>query len=85
MTKSLDIFEILSYRNTQTFKELFYKKVVQVMDKRIIGQYLQKFIEYNLELFEFLGVQPSIIGIIQSIALTFRTTAFIGSIPLRAP
>ena len=48
------------------------KKLFKSADKRIIWQYLQKFIDYNSEQFNFLGVQPYIIGSDQSTALTFR-------------
>lgn len=54
-------------------------------DKRFIGQVLQKFVNYNAKSFEFLGVTPSIVGIDQDVSLCFRTSAFVGTIPLRAP
>lgn len=50
----------------------------------MIGQYLQKFIDYNSSQFKFIGVQPFIIGSDQSISLAFSSSSFIGSIPLRA-
>ena len=33
------------------------RKWFKTADKRIIGQYLQKFIEYNSSMFSFLGVK----------------------------
>ena len=60
------------------------KKWFKKADKRIIGQYLQKFTIYNSELFNFLGVQPLISGTDQNTSLSFRTSNFIGSIPLRS-
>lgn len=57
----------------------------KLADKRIIGQYLQKFIAYNTSNFNFLGVKTSVEGTDQNSALRFRTTEFIGVIPLRAP
>jgi len=54
-------------------------------DKRLIGQVLQKFVNYNAKSFEFLGVTPSIVGIDQDVSLCFRTSAFVGTVPLRAP
>ena len=60
------------------------KKWFKSADKRIIGQYLQKFINYNSKQFNFLGVQPFIIGTDQNVSIAFRTSGFIGSIPLRA-
>lgn len=87
MTKPLDVFcEIpcLTEQSKQLGGVALQKKWFKSADKRIIGQYLQKFIEYNSEHLKFLGVQPYIIGTDQSIALTFRSSGFIGSIPLRA-
>ncbi len=87
MTKPLDVFcEIpcLTEQSKQLDGVALQKKWFKSADKRIIGQYLQKFIDYNSEHFNFLGVQPYIIGTDQSTALTFRSSGFIGSIPLRA-
>lgn len=87
MTKPLDVFcEIpcLTEQSKQLGGVALQKKWFKSADKRIIGQYLQKFIDYNAEQFKFLGVQPYIIGSDQSTALTFRSSGFIGSIPLRA-
>jgi hypothetical protein len=60
------------------------KKWFKSADKRIIGQYLQKFIDYNAKELKFLGVQPFIIGTDQNTSLSFRSSSFIGTIPLRA-
>lgn len=87
MTKPLDVFcEIpcLTEQSKQLGGVALQKKWFKSADKRIIGQYLQKFINYNSEQFKFLGVQPYIIGSDQSTSLTFRSSGFIGSIPLRA-
>ncbi|MDB4528552.1 hypothetical protein N9193_01430 [Pseudomonadales bacterium] len=87
MSKPLDVFcEIpcLTEQSKQLGGVALQKKWFKSADKRIIGQYLQKFIDYNSEQFKFLGVQPYIIGSDQSTALTFRSSGFIGSIPLRA-
>lgn len=61
------------------------KKWFKSADKRVIGQYLQKFINYNSKQFDFLDVQPFIVGTDQNVSIAFRTSGFIGSIPLRAP
>lgn len=61
------------------------KKWFKSADKRIIGQYLQKFISYNDEQFKFLGVQPIISGIDQKTYLSFRSSQFVGTVPLRTP
>lgn len=61
------------------------KKWFKSADKRIIGQYLQKFIGYNSDLFSFLGATPFIVGTDQNTSIGFRTSNFVGTIPLRAP
>jgi hypothetical protein len=60
------------------------RKWFKSADRRVIGQYLQKFIQYNLKQFNFLAVQPIIHGSDQSISLSFKTSNYIGVIPLRA-
>lgn len=62
-----------------------YKKWFRSSDKRNLGQSLQKFIAYNSYFLEFLGVQALVSGTDQNTSLTFRSSSFIGSIPLRAP
>lgn len=87
MTKSLDVFcEIpcLTEQSKLLGGIALQKKWFKSADKRVIGQYLQKFIEYNSSHFYFLGVQPHILGSDQNTSLAFRTSGFIGSIPLRA-
>lgn len=87
MTKPLDVFcEIpcLTENSIKLSGILLQKKWFKSADKRIIGQYLQKFIDYNSEQFSFLGVHPYIIGSDQSTALSFHSSSFIGCIPLRA-
>jgi hypothetical protein len=87
MTKPLDVFcEIpcLTEKSKLFGGVALQKKWFKSADKRVIGQYLQKFIDYNSELFKFLGVQPYLVGTDQSISLIFRSSSFIGSIPLRA-
>lgn len=61
------------------------KKWFKKADRRIISQYLQKFISYNQEQFLFLGITPHIHGSDQNVALSFTTTNYVGCIPLRAP
>lgn len=61
------------------------KKWFPSADKRYIGQYLQKFINYNSELFDFIGVSPHLIGSDRNVSIVFRTSKYIGSIPLRSP
>ncbi len=87
MTKPLDVFceipcltEHSSLLNGISLQKKWFNKA----DKRIIGQYLQKFIDYNSLLYKFLGVQPFIVGTDQNTSLAFRSSGFIGTIPLRA-
>jgi hypothetical protein len=87
MTKPLDVFcEIpcLTEHSKQLSGIVLQKKWFKSADKRIIGQYLQKFIDYNSDQFKFLGVNPFIIGTDQNTSIAFRSSSFIGSIPLRA-
>ncbi len=87
MMKALDVFfemPCLTEQSTQLSGIALQKKWFKSADKRIMGQYLQKFIDYNLEQFIFLGVQPFVLGTDQNTALAFRSGSYIGSIPLRA-
>lgn len=54
-------------------------------DKRSLDSALLKFIEYNSKYFDFLNVKPFITGTDISSGLQFRTSSFVGTIPLRAP
>ena len=54
-------------------------------DNRNSREALQKFISYNLRQFEFLEITPSIVDMHHQCGIAFRTTRFIGAIPLRAP
>jgi len=88
MSKPLDIFcelPCLTEKATLLNGIMLQKKWFKSADKRIVGQYLQKFINYNNSLFNFIGVLPYIIGSDQNTSITFRSSQFIGTIPLRAP
>jgi len=54
-------------------------------NKRYLMQTLQKFITYNKSYFDFLNITPILEGDEQDIELRFKTTNYIGSIPLKAP
>lgn len=87
MSKPLDVFcevPCLTEQSRQLSGIALQKKWFKSADKRIIGQYLQKFIDYNSSQFKFIGVQPFIVGSDQNTSLTFRSSSFIGTIPLRA-
>ena len=87
MNKPLEVFNEI-YCLTEKSKLLsgieLKKKWFKSADARIIGQYLQKFISYNKDLFDFIGVQPKIEGTDQNTSLSFRSSSYIGSIPLRS-
>ncbi len=88
MNEPLDVFfemPCLTEQSRQLSGIYLQKKWFKSADKRVIGQSLQKFIEYNLTQFRFLGIQPFIIGTDQNVSLVFRSSGFIGTIPLRAP
>lgn len=88
ISKPLDIFcEIpcLTENTTAISGITLQKKWFKTADKRILGQYLQKFINYNSRLFNFLKISPQLIGTDQNISIKFSTSQFIGSIPLRSP
>jgi hypothetical protein len=54
-------------------------------DKRYLAELLFNFREMNLEMFNFLGVTPRISDVKRDIKLSFRTTNYIGAIPLKSP
>ena len=63
MKKTLDVFcEIpcLTEQSKQLGGIALQKKWFKNADKRFIGQFLHKFVNYNSEQFKFLGVQPYI-------------------------
>lgn len=87
MIKPLDVFcEIpcLTEQSSQLSGISLQKKWFKNADKRVIGQFLQKFVEYNSSNFKFLGVNPIIYGTDQNVSLTFRSSSYIGTIPLRS-
>lgn len=88
MNKSLDVFCEIPCLTEETtpFKGIvLLKKWFPSADKRYLVQHLQKLIDYNSEVFCFLGVTPHVIGSDQRSSIAFRTSQFIGAIPLRSP
>lgn len=61
------------------------KKWFKNADRRYLAESLQKFVDYNKDLFDFLGVVPHIEGSGKNVSLNFRSDRFIGVIPLRSP
>lgn len=87
MHKSLDIFyqiPCLTESSTKLTGTAIQKKWFRVADKRIMGQYLQKFVSYNQKSFDFLGVKPFIVGNDQHVEIGFQSSHYIGAIPLRS-
>ncbi|AWK03963.1 hypothetical protein HYN56_06840 [Flavobacterium crocinum] len=87
MSKSIAVFfemPCLTEQSAQLNWVYMQKKGLK-LDKRFIGQSLQKFVEYNTPLFKFIGIQPIIIGTDQNTSLIFRSNGYIGTIPLREP
>lgn len=60
------------------------KRHLKAADKRIIAQYLQKFVQYNQKALDFLGVQAWVTGTDLNAALQFSASSYIGCVPLRA-
>jgi len=85
MSKSLDVFFEMPCLTEQSrhLSWAFLQNKGLKMDKRFIGQGLQKFIQYNVSQFKFIGIEPSIIGTDQNTSLIFRSSGYIGTIPLR--
>lgn len=86
MAKTLNIFlkmPCLTERSKPLSGSAIQKKWFKAADKRIMGQYLQKFVTYNKDCFDFIGVLPYIYGTEQNIEIGFQSSQFIGSIPLR--
>ncbi|MEN5054518.1 hypothetical protein [Sphingobacterium kitahiroshimense] len=87
MHKSLDIFyqiPCLTESSTKLSGTAIQKKWFRAADKRIMGQYLQKFVSYNQTSFDFLGVNPFLVGNDQHVEIGFQSSHYIGAIPLRS-
>lgn len=61
------------------------KKWFKNADRRYLAESLQKFVDYNKNLFDFLGVFLHLEGSGKDVSLNFRSGSFIGVIPLRSP
>lgn len=88
MTKDQGLFHeipCLTEKSSQLSGQELQKKVFKGADKRIISLYLQKFIQYNSDLFSFLGIEAFIEGSDLNTSINFKSSQYIGTIPLRAP
>lgn len=88
MSLKQDIFfevPCLTENSSQLSGPYLQKKWFKKTDKRYIGQALQKFIDYNIQSFQFLKVTPFLSGSDNDTKIYFRSDKYIGAIPLRAP
>ena len=61
------------------------KKFFPGAHKNFLAEALQKFITYNRASFDFLEITPTITGSDQGTSIAFRTSRYVGAVPLRAP
>lgn len=80
----LEVPSLTEY-SKQLDSQALMKSYFQGADKRFFNEYLQKFIIYNKDLFDFLLVRPWIAGSGKNSSIGFSTDRFIGAIPLRSP
>jgi hypothetical protein len=62
-----------------------HKRWFNGLDKRYTSQAFQKFLDYNKESFNFLGVIPVLEGSDSDLLISFKSSAYVGSVPLRSP
>ena len=65
--------------------QLLIKGSFHGADRRFFNEYLQKFIVYNKDLFDFLLIRPWITGSGKNASIGFSSDRYIGAIPLRSP
>ncbi len=70
-----------SYKNKEIYEDLFDKRV----DKRYLESAVQRFINLNKRLFTFLGIETELSGTDNDLSLQFRTSNYIGAIPVKMP
>lgn len=75
----------LTEHSKQLDSQALSKSYFQGVDKRYFSEYLQKFIIYNKDFFDFLLVRPWIVGSGKNSSIGFSTDRYIGAIPLRSP
>ncbi len=68
-------------KSQELFEELFDKKG----DKRHLESLVQKFILLNRKMFSFAGVSLEMNGTDNDLSIRFKTSGFIGAIPIRMP
>lgn len=70
-----------NFSKNEIYKVLFDKKV----DKRYLEVAIQRFIELNRDVFHFLGVETTVHGTGEDLSISFSTSKYIGTIPIRMP
>jgi hypothetical protein len=85
MDKIFFEIECLTEHSKPLSGEYLRKNWFRKADKRYLSQYIQKFIEYNRKYFNFLGISVFLEGSDPNVNLLFRSSEFIGAIPLRSP
>jgi hypothetical protein len=61
------------------------KKWFANADPRNLVYFLQKFLVYNADALRFLGIDSVVVGTDTGAGLSFRSSSFIGAVPLRSP
>lgn len=69
------------FKKLDIYESFFDKKV----DKRYLEVAIQRFIDLNQKMLEFLGIEIIVHGANETISLSFRSSKYIGAVPLRMP
>lgn len=69
------------FKNKDIYETLFDKRV----DKRYLESAVQRFIILNKRMFDFLGIEVELSGTDNDLSLIFRSSDFIGAIPIKMP
>ncbi len=69
------------YQKEEIRIRLFGKKG----DNRYLERSVQKFLNLNRRMFKFLGIEVDLSGVGNDLSLSFRTSNFIGAIPIKMP
>lgn len=72
---------------SKTFKheEIYVKFFDKRIDKRYLEKEVQKFINLNERMFNFLGIEVRYNGVGKDFELSFKTSNFVGAVPIKMP
>ena len=73
--------ESYEIRSQEIYERLFDKSV----DKRYLESAVQKFLLLNKKMFSFAGISLEMNGTGSNLSIRFRTTGYIGAIPIKMP